>query len=166
MYKIANIASKSGFIYFCSVTLQKNILLKGKPKLSLQLSKFCAKMRVIFTPDRVLFLCSLQRLTIPTTCPESFATLMRDCWQLDPYERPTFKQIINYLNQLDNNGKDFVIDEKVCLQSNLGMQQNFGPHKLLFFACRRIIRSDKFIFRQQSGMEVRTASFCRKTIQM
>ena len=41
-----------------------------------------------------------QRLTIPTSCPEGFADLMRTCWQLDPVMRPTFRELLTYIDKM------------------------------------------------------------------
>ncbi|KAL2081594.1 hypothetical protein ACEWY4_023447 [Coilia grayii] len=41
-----------------------------------------------------------ERLTIPSSCPASFAGLMRSCWATDPKERPVFKQILLTLESM------------------------------------------------------------------
>ena len=46
-----------------------------------------------------------QRLTIPKTCPNQFTQLMQDCWQVAPRERPSFKEILHLLDQMDENGR-------------------------------------------------------------
>jgi serine/threonine protein kinase len=33
------------------------------------------------------------RPLIPATCPEGLAATMRDCWQRDPQERPSFEEL-------------------------------------------------------------------------
>ncbi|CAH1790216.1 unnamed protein product [Owenia fusiformis] len=40
-----------------------------------------------------------ERLTIPSSCPHVFADLLQSCWDTQPKERPTFREI---LYQLDN----------------------------------------------------------------
>jgi len=35
---------------------------------------------------------------VPTFCPEDLASLMRDCWQDDPAERPDFDEIFERLS--------------------------------------------------------------------
>ncbi|MED6235779.1 hypothetical protein ATANTOWER_000268 [Ataeniobius toweri] len=47
----------------------------------------------------------VQRLTIPTSCPASFAELMRKCWQADPKERPQFKQVLLTLETMANDSR-------------------------------------------------------------
>jgi sterile alpha motif and leucine zipper-containing kinase AZK len=42
-----------------------------------------------------------QRLPIPSGCPKVLANLMQMCWQTDPKGRPTFKSILNTLDQID-----------------------------------------------------------------
>ncbi|KAM8727754.1 uncharacterized protein AB9X84_001317 [Acanthopagrus schlegelii] len=46
-----------------------------------------------------------ERLTIPTSCPASFAELMRKCWQADPKERPQFKQVLGTLETMANDSR-------------------------------------------------------------
>ncbi|KAL0963844.1 hypothetical protein UPYG_G00314310 [Umbra pygmaea] len=46
-----------------------------------------------------------ERLTIPSSCPDSFAELMRSCWLTEPKERPMFKQIIATLESMANDSK-------------------------------------------------------------
>uniref|UniRef100_A0A665VWX1 Mitogen-activated protein kinase kinase kinase 20-like n=1 Tax=Echeneis naucrates TaxID=173247 RepID=A0A665VWX1_ECHNA len=46
-----------------------------------------------------------ERLTIPTSCPASFAELMRKCWQADPKERPQFKQVLVTLETMSNDSR-------------------------------------------------------------
>ncbi|KPP75640.1 Mitogen-activated protein kinase kinase kinase MLT-like [Scleropages formosus] len=47
----------------------------------------------------------LVRLTIPSTCPASFADLMRKCWMIDPKERPTFKLILTTLESMSEDSQ-------------------------------------------------------------
>ncbi|XP_070587869.1 mitogen-activated protein kinase kinase kinase 20 isoform X1 [Erythrolamprus reginae] len=44
-----------------------------------------------------------ERLTIPSSCPASFAELMLQCWEADPKKRPSFKQIISILDSMSND---------------------------------------------------------------
>ncbi|XP_053568815.1 mitogen-activated protein kinase kinase kinase 20 [Bombina bombina] len=46
-----------------------------------------------------------ERLTIPSSCPRSFAELMRQCWEADSKTRPSFKQIISNLESMSNDSK-------------------------------------------------------------
>ncbi|KAM4626517.1 mitogen-activated protein kinase kinase kinase 20 isoform 1-T1 [Discoglossus pictus] len=46
-----------------------------------------------------------ERLTIPSSCPRSFAELMRQCWEPDAKKRPSFKQIISNLETMSNDSK-------------------------------------------------------------
>ncbi|XP_048834956.1 protein kinase Npk [Brienomyrus brachyistius] len=46
-----------------------------------------------------------ERLTIPTSCPASFAELMRKCFMTDPKERPMFKQILVTLEVMYNDSQ-------------------------------------------------------------
>uniref|UniRef100_A0A6Q2Y1V8 Protein kinase domain-containing protein n=1 Tax=Esox lucius TaxID=8010 RepID=A0A6Q2Y1V8_ESOLU len=46
-----------------------------------------------------------ERLTIPTSCPPSFADLMRKCWQADPKERPVFKQVLGTLETMSKDSR-------------------------------------------------------------
>lgn len=41
-----------------------------------------------------------ERLTIPSSCPASFACLMRSCWATEPKERPLFKHILSTLESM------------------------------------------------------------------
>lgn len=40
-----------------------------------------------------------KRLPIPDTCPEWYATLIKDCWDQDPDARPSFAEIIKRLKR-------------------------------------------------------------------
>uniref|UniRef100_A0A8C5GU55 Uncharacterized protein n=1 Tax=Gouania willdenowi TaxID=441366 RepID=A0A8C5GU55_GOUWI len=46
-----------------------------------------------------------ERLTIPSSCPASFANLMRKCWATEPKERPMFKQILSTLESMSNDSQ-------------------------------------------------------------
>ncbi|XP_051943541.1 protein kinase Npk [Hippocampus zosterae] len=46
-----------------------------------------------------------ERLTIPSSCPASFAELMRKCWQAEPKERPQFKQVLVTLEAMANDSR-------------------------------------------------------------
>ncbi|XP_041698641.2 mitogen-activated protein kinase kinase kinase 20 [Coregonus clupeaformis] len=46
-----------------------------------------------------------ERLTIPTSCPPSFADLMKRCWQAEPKERPVFKQVLGTLETMSNDSR-------------------------------------------------------------
>lgn len=46
-----------------------------------------------------------ERPTIPSSCPTSFADLMRSCWVAEPRERPVFKQILATLEMMRNDSK-------------------------------------------------------------
>ncbi|XP_072297388.1 protein kinase Npk [Eucyclogobius newberryi] len=46
-----------------------------------------------------------ERLTVPTSCPASFAELMKKCWQADPKERPLFKQVLLTLETMANDSR-------------------------------------------------------------
>ncbi|CAF2122037.1 unnamed protein product [Rotaria magnacalcarata] len=39
-------------------------------------------------------------LPIPSTCPEEFSQLMKDCWQPLPLDRPTFTQLYEQINRI------------------------------------------------------------------
>lgn len=44
-----------------------------------------------------------ERLTIPSTCPEKFARLMKKCWLAEPKERPTFGEILTALKSMNGD---------------------------------------------------------------
>ncbi|XP_072029209.1 mitogen-activated protein kinase kinase kinase 20-like isoform X2 [Amphiura filiformis] len=44
-----------------------------------------------------------ERLTIPSTCPQAFADLIKPCWETDPKKRPTFQQILLKLDAMLND---------------------------------------------------------------
>ncbi|XP_056605700.1 protein kinase Npk [Triplophysa dalaica] len=46
-----------------------------------------------------------ERPTIPSSCPASFADLMRTCWGPEPKERPQFKQILSTLETMRNDSR-------------------------------------------------------------
>ncbi|XP_042593257.1 mitogen-activated protein kinase kinase kinase 9 [Cyprinus carpio] len=43
-------------------------------------------------------------LPIPSTCPEPFARLMEDCWNVDPHARPPFTSILDQLTAIEESG--------------------------------------------------------------
>ncbi|XP_036775140.2 mitogen-activated protein kinase kinase kinase 21 [Manis pentadactyla] len=43
-------------------------------------------------------------LPIPSTCPEPFAKLMKECWQQDPHIRPSFSLILEQLTAIEGAG--------------------------------------------------------------
>ncbi|KAI7805785.1 putative mitogen-activated protein kinase kinase kinase 9, partial [Triplophysa rosa] len=43
-------------------------------------------------------------LPIPSTCPEPFARLMEDCWNVDPHARPPFTSILDQLTTIEESG--------------------------------------------------------------
>ena len=48
---------------------------------------------------------TFQRLTIPTECPPFFARLMQQCWELESKKRPSFKQILQRLKTMLEDGQ-------------------------------------------------------------
>ncbi|CAN8021028.1 unnamed protein product [Ixodes persulcatus] len=44
-----------------------------------------------------------ERLTIPSTCPSAFGTLMGACWKTDPKERPPFSAILHRLTTMSED---------------------------------------------------------------
>ncbi|XP_033866182.2 mitogen-activated protein kinase kinase kinase 20-like isoform X2 [Acipenser ruthenus] len=46
-----------------------------------------------------------ERLTIPSSCPASFADLLKQCWDADPKRRPHFKQIMMTLESMSNDSQ-------------------------------------------------------------
>ncbi|KAK2850009.1 hypothetical protein Q7C36_008792 [Tachysurus vachellii] len=46
-----------------------------------------------------------ERLTIPSSCPASFANLMRKCWETEPLKRPLFKEILSILEAMCNDSQ-------------------------------------------------------------
>ncbi|XP_024588602.1 mitogen-activated protein kinase kinase kinase 20 isoform X3 [Neophocaena asiaeorientalis asiaeorientalis] len=44
-----------------------------------------------------------ERLTIPSSCPKSFAELLHQCWEADAKKRPSFKQIISILEYMSHD---------------------------------------------------------------
>lgn len=38
------------------------------------------------------------RPTIPESCPEEFANLIKSCWDVNPVKRPSFDQIVEQIN--------------------------------------------------------------------
>ncbi|XP_036422389.1 mitogen-activated protein kinase kinase kinase 20 isoform X2 [Colossoma macropomum] len=46
-----------------------------------------------------------ERLTIPSSCPASFAGLMRKCWETESSKRPLFKEILSTLEAMCNDSQ-------------------------------------------------------------
>jgi len=49
-----------------------------------------------------VFICvfRVQRLTIPSSCPEKYSQLMSACWKVEPKERPNFYSVLTLLDEL------------------------------------------------------------------
>ncbi|XP_032821586.1 mitogen-activated protein kinase kinase kinase 20 [Petromyzon marinus] len=46
-----------------------------------------------------------ERPTIPSSCPASFAILMRQCWEAQPKRRPHFKEVLQALEAMLNDSR-------------------------------------------------------------
>ncbi|XP_059822643.1 mitogen-activated protein kinase kinase kinase 20-like isoform X1 [Hypanus sabinus] len=46
-----------------------------------------------------------ERLTIPKSCPASFAEILHQCWETDPKKRPNFKQVLGSLEVMSHDSK-------------------------------------------------------------
>ncbi|CAF1203896.1 unnamed protein product [Adineta steineri] len=55
-------------------------------------------------------------LPIPSTCPEEFSQLMKDCWQINPEDRPTFSELYDQINT--------IIEEKYANNQLYNMETN------------------------------------------
>lgn len=44
------------------------------------------------------------KLPIPKTCPEAWSRLMKRCWECDPHDRPSFKEILKVLDEISRSG--------------------------------------------------------------
>ncbi|BFG00893.1 mitogen-activated protein kinase kinase kinase [Drosophila madeirensis] len=55
-----------------------------------------------FDPLSVAYGVAVNTLTlpIPKTCPETWGSLMKSCWQTDPHKRPGFKEILKQLESI------------------------------------------------------------------
>ena len=42
----------------------------------------------------------VQRLTIPSSCPQKYSQLMSTCWNVEPKERPNFYSILTLLDDM------------------------------------------------------------------
>lgn len=42
-------------------------------------------------------------LPVPSTCPDFFSGLMKDCWQQDPHKRPSFQGILEDLEEISDS---------------------------------------------------------------
>lgn len=54
-----------------------------------------------------------QQLEIPTYCPPAFAALIKDCWKMNPDERPDFGEIYD---RLEVKIKTKIIKQNILLQ--------------------------------------------------
>ena len=76
------------FVCFCALVIQLCVCVCVCVRMCVFLRvcvfvrvRACARARVCVCVCVCVF---VQRLTIPTSCPASFAELMRKCWQADP----------------------------------------------------------------------------------
>ncbi|OWF42352.1 mitogen-activated protein kinase kinase kinase 20-like [Mizuhopecten yessoensis] len=44
-----------------------------------------------------------ERLTVPSSCPATFAKLMEECWNIEPKQRPSFRDILSRLHTMLND---------------------------------------------------------------
>lgn len=66
------------------------------------------------------------RLPIPSTCPEGFRLLVKQCWNAKPRNRPSFKNIIIHLDiasveVLNKSPEDYLKTQVCCSLYQIGM---------------------------------------------
>ncbi|XP_025834074.1 tyrosine-protein kinase receptor torso-like [Agrilus planipennis] len=62
----------------------------------------------VATRDLLKYLESGCRMARPENCSMELYKLMRSCWEYNPYERPTFTEIVKYLNTLLENEIEYI----------------------------------------------------------
>jgi len=68
----------------------------------------------------------------PKDCPDEFFDIMRQCWEIDPEKRPSFKEFVSSLQLLqestekveETNTTDNCMDNLVLLTGNTGICQD------------------------------------------
>jgi len=68
----------------------------------------------------------------PKDCPDEFFDIMRQCWEVDPKKRPSFKELVSSLQRLqertekveETNTIDNSVDNLVLLTGNTGICQD------------------------------------------
>lgn len=55
-----------------------------------------------------------QRPPLPESVPDSFGALIKDCWKVDPKERPTFEDILNRLLEMQHEYGTAEAGLKIC----------------------------------------------------
>ncbi|XP_062589070.1 tyrosine-protein kinase RYK-like [Saccostrea cucullata] len=57
--------------------------------------------------DMLKYLKNERRLTKPTQCPDVLYTIMQDCWNLEPDQRPKFSDLVRSLTQILSPSDDY-----------------------------------------------------------
>lgn len=100
-----------------------------------------------------------ERLTIPSSCPPLFADLMRKCWVAEPKERLDFKQILEALqNMLDNGNRLLQSDPSnqhpLTCTSSTSLRAVCRYDYVIFFLCRKFGEGDEIISGSKGAVEV------------
>jgi len=68
------------------------------------------------------------RMPCPKGCPQELHEIMLKCWKQDPQERPTFKQIFDWLSMIKMNSIKIVEIPSIELHnsSTLSQIESFG----------------------------------------
>lgn len=75
-----------------------------------------------------------QKLPIPSTCPDEAYDQMIACWSLDPTERPTFNELMNFFDNLnkmvDDNDFLTISDIKLLTKNTSGISSDTNANNI------------------------------------
>ncbi|XP_074659307.1 mitogen-activated protein kinase kinase kinase 20-like [Tubulanus polymorphus] len=96
-----------------------------------------------------------ERLTIPSSCPASFATLMKRCWNLDPKKRPSFRQMLISLDNL--LGEDMLAEE-----TNLFLENRDEWKQEIEDTLNRLKKAEKILRTKEIELQDRERKLSRR----
>ncbi|XP_052095562.1 mitogen-activated protein kinase kinase kinase 20-like [Mytilus californianus] len=89
-----------------------------------------------------------ERLTIPSTCPACFSHLMRQCWELEPKKRPSFRDILTKLHTISH-------DDCIPDQTNSFLQHREDWKKEIQATLERLKRAERNLTAKEQELRER-----------
>ncbi|CAN7996402.1 unnamed protein product [Ixodes hexagonus] len=87
-----------------------------------------------------------ERLTIPSTCPSAFGSLMGACWRTDPKERPPFSAILQRLTAMSE-------DDSLCNLASVYLSQRSVWKQEIESTLELMKRAERDLSQKQKQLE-------------